>query len=137
MEKALDHNIFNSRHFIWMDFGINHVALNTEIIHEWIQVVPDKIKQLCINPYIENIDEQNADVYYFRGLAYNDLENYATAIEDFNKSIELNPNYGLAYSRRGSAKFNLNNKTGACADWNKAVELGYDKAQSLIDENCQ
>ena len=65
------------------------------------------------------------------------MENYATAIEDFNKSIELNPNYGLAYSRRGSAKFNLNNKTGACADWNKAVELGYDKAQSLIDENCQ
>ena len=87
--------------------------------------------------YIENSDEQDADVYYFRGLAYNDLENYATAIEDFNKSIELNPNYGLAYSRRGSAKFNLNNKTGACADWNKAVELGYDKAQSLIDENCQ
>ena len=87
--------------------------------------------------YIENSDEQDADVYYVRGLAYNDLENYATAIEDFNKSIELNPNYGLAYSRRGSAKFNLNNKTGACADWNKAVELGYDKAQSLIDENCQ
>ena len=87
--------------------------------------------------YIENSDEQDADVYYVRGLAYNDLENYATAIEDFNKSIELNPNYGLAYSRRGSAKFNLNNKTGACADWNKAVEFGYDKAQSLIDENCQ
>ncbi len=58
MEEAITLNPFKSSHFIWMDFSINHVALNFEKIHEWINRVPDKIKQLCINPYIENIDNK-------------------------------------------------------------------------------
>jgi hypothetical protein len=41
-----------------MDFGINHVAQSTHTIFEWINKVPDKIKQLCINPYIENVDNK-------------------------------------------------------------------------------
>lgn len=58
MEKAIKLNPFNSSHFIWMDFSINHVALNCEKIHEWFELVPDKIKQLCINPCKENIDNK-------------------------------------------------------------------------------
>jgi mannosyltransferase OCH1-like enzyme len=58
MEKAIELNPFNSNHFIWIDFGINHVAKNTEKINEWIFRIPDKIKQLCINPYIEDIDNK-------------------------------------------------------------------------------
>ena len=50
-----------------MDFGINHVAKNTELIHEWINCVPDKIKQLCINPYIENIEPKK----YFENIWHN------------------------------------------------------------------
>ena len=53
IDKAINLNPFNSSHFIWMDFGINHVARNTELINEWIYSIPDKIKQLCINPYTE------------------------------------------------------------------------------------
>jgi mannosyltransferase OCH1-like enzyme len=58
MEHAIKLNPFKSSHFIWMDFSINHVALNCEKIHEWINKIPDKIKQLCINPYIENADDK-------------------------------------------------------------------------------
>ena len=54
IEEAIKHNFFNSSHFIWMDFGINHVAKNVQDIHKWILNIPDKIKQLCLNPYIEN-----------------------------------------------------------------------------------
>lgn len=67
MEKAIELNPFNSSHFIWMDFGINHVAKNTEIIHDWILKVPDKIKQLCINPYIESIEPK----IYFENIWHN------------------------------------------------------------------
>jgi len=67
MEKAIELNPFNSSHFIWMDFGINHVAKNTELIHEWITQIPDKIKQLCINPYIENIVPK----IYFQNIWHN------------------------------------------------------------------
>jgi hypothetical protein len=54
IEKSIENNPFQSTHFIWIDFGINHVAKNTEKIHEWILHIPDKIKQICINPYLEN-----------------------------------------------------------------------------------
>ena len=59
IEKAIETNPFQSSHFIWMDFGINHVAQNTERIHEWILHVPDKIKQLCINPFVEHGENHN------------------------------------------------------------------------------
>jgi mannosyltransferase OCH1-like enzyme len=58
MESAIELNPFNSTHFIWMDFGINHVAQNTEKIYEWIACIPDEIKQLCINPYVENVENK-------------------------------------------------------------------------------
>jgi len=56
IDKTIKFNPFNSTHLIWMDFGINHVAQSTERIYEWIDKVPDKIRQLCINPYVENVD---------------------------------------------------------------------------------
>lgn len=58
METAVHLNPFNSSHFVWMDFGVNHVARNNEQIHNWIYKIPDKIKQLCINPYIENVENK-------------------------------------------------------------------------------
>ena len=58
IETSIEKNPFNSSHFIWCDFGINHVALNYDKIHEWILFVPDKIKQLCINPYLENVNDK-------------------------------------------------------------------------------
>jgi hypothetical protein len=50
-----------------MDFGLNHVAKNTEYIHQWISCVPDKIKQLCINPFTENIPNKE----YFKFIYHN------------------------------------------------------------------
>ena len=53
IDRSILLNPFKSSHFIWLDFGINHVAKNTDKIHEWILNIPDKIKQLCINPFLE------------------------------------------------------------------------------------
>lgn len=53
MEYSIKENPFKSSHFIWMDFGINHVALSVDYINKWINNIPNKIRQLCINPYIE------------------------------------------------------------------------------------
>jgi len=55
MEKAIKSNPFNVTHFIWMDFGINHIAKDTHKMLYWINKVPNKVKQMCVNPYIEPI----------------------------------------------------------------------------------
>ena len=69
IESAIDLNPFNSNHFIWMDYGINHVAQNTEIIHEWINKIPDKIKQLCINPYVEDVPQKEHFKFIYHNMA--------------------------------------------------------------------
>lgn len=83
MEKAINANPFNSTHFIWMDFGINHIAKDTHKILEWAREVPDKVKQMCINPYIEPITSHKEVFKYiyhhtagglFSGLKENLLE---------------------------------------------------------------
>jgi mannosyltransferase OCH1-like enzyme len=92
MESAIELNSFKSEHFIWMDFGINHVAQNTEKIHEWICNVPDKIKQLCINPYIENVENKQMfqNIYHHNagGLFTGSKENMLTYSKLFKEKTE-------------------------------------------------
>lgn len=92
MEKAVTENPFNSTHFIWCDFGINHVALDYEKIHEWILFVPDKVKQLCINPYIEEPNHKEVFHYVYHhtagGLFSGSCENILKYCDLFKNTTE-------------------------------------------------
>lgn len=48
-----------------------------------------------------------AATYYIRGLARNLLNDYRGAIEDYTKTVELDPTHENAYIRRNSAKNRL------------------------------
>ena len=63
--------------------------------------------------------------------------NYTAAIQDYNKAIELYPDYTEAYVDRGVAKYNLGDKNGGCLDFSKAGELGYEDAYDRIKLYCQ
>ena len=92
IKSAIKMNPFNSSHFIWMDFGINHCAKNCEKIHEWIVKVPDKIKQLCINPFIENCNYkqffQNIYHHLASGVFSGSCENMLKYCDLFEHKIE-------------------------------------------------
>ena len=49
---------------------------------------------------------------------------------DFNKAIELNPNYATVYKNRGTAKYFLG--LGGCPDLKKAEALGCDVNQGFM-----
>jgi len=94
IDKTIELNPFQSTHLIWMDFGINHVAQSSEMIHDWINKVPDKIKQLCINPFVENIDFKEYFRYIYHnmagGLFSGSIENMRRYAELFkNKTYEI------------------------------------------------
>ena len=92
IERAIEYNPFQSTHFIWMDFGINHVAQNTERIHTWISDIPDKIKQLCINPYVERMEHkqmfQNIYHHVAGGLFSGSKANMLTYCQLFKQKTE-------------------------------------------------
>ena len=48
---------------------------------------------------------------------------YTEAIEDYDRAIELDPDFKEAYNHRGLAKFYLNDFLGAISDYDKALEL--------------
>jgi len=99
LETAVETNPFQSSHFIWMDFGINHCARNCEKIHEWILNVPDKIKQLCINPFLEKIDNYKSFFQYVyhhlaSGVFSGSSENMLKYCELFKEKTQQTYNEG-------------------------------------------
>ncbi len=64
-----------------------------------------------------------AEIEFYRGLENSKLGKYNKAIENYTKSIKLNPQHAMTYNNRGLAKHALENYKEAIEDYNKAVEL--------------
>jgi hypothetical protein len=92
LEKAIEKNVFQSTHFLWLDFGINHVAQNPEIIYDWILQIPDKIKQMCLNPYLENDDVKHFFRFIYHhtsgGLFSGSMENMKKYVQLFKEKVQ-------------------------------------------------
>jgi lipoprotein NlpI len=75
--------------------------------------------------------------YYNRGLARGRLNDYSGAIKDFDRVIELNPEYKEAYYNRGIANFFIGRQHDACYDWRKAHSMGHYEADKAIKAYCE
>ncbi len=61
--------------------------------------------------------------YNNRGKAYADRGAYELALRDYNKAIELKPEYAEHYNNRGNALDDLGDHAQAIRDFDKAIEL--------------
>ena len=68
-------------------------------------------------------NQEFANKYYKRGVAYTENGDYDCAIEDFTQAIELNPNFAEAYYQRGLADAKKGEVDKAIADYTKAIAL--------------
>ena len=64
-----------------------------------------------------------ADIYLNRGQLFAGTGNLTSALTDFQKAIELNPQNALAYFNRGSIHFQQDEYPVALTDFAKAVQL--------------
>jgi tetratricopeptide (TPR) repeat protein len=83
----------------------------------------------AISEYTEAIESDpsndfaNASMYYYRGLAYRNKNEYDKAIRDFNRVILLNPMKANAYYYRGLAYYHKNEYDKAIQDFSEAIIL--------------
>ena len=76
-------------------------------------------------------------LYQRRATCYSYLKKYAEALEDYNRTIEINAFLAEPYFNRGVCYFYVNQLEKACADWEKASSLGYKNANDLISKFCK
>ncbi|GAA4836642.1 tetratricopeptide repeat protein [Algivirga pacifica] len=85
-------------------------------------------------------DEPNPQLHYLfffnRGNAYFKSKNFKAAIQDYNQTISISPEYYGAYANRGYANYHIKNYKSACNDWEIAASLGYPKAIYYLQKYC-
>jgi len=86
-----------------------------------------------INAYSTSLElDEYAGAYSNRGLAYAELGERKRAIEDYDKAIELNPDFAEAYYNRGIAYAKQQKYNEAIKDFDKAIELNPNLAEAYI-----
>lgn len=85
--------------------------------------------------YLNNaikLQPDDAEAFYNRGVAYDNLGQFQMAISDYNQAIRLRPHYAEAFCNRGI----LYNATGqfqtAIADFNEAIHHNPDDAEAYL-----
>jgi tetratricopeptide (TPR) repeat protein len=68
-------------------------------------------------------DPRRANIYNDRGVAKWRLKRTTDAIEDFNRAIELFPDFSVVYNNRGNALIDLGRPDEAIADFDRAIAL--------------
>ncbi len=71
--------------------------------------------------------------YNNRGIAYSEKGEHDLAIKDFDKAIELNPDYAEAYNNRGNVYDEKGDFEKAVADFNMAINTKSDYAEAYIN----
>lgn len=85
----------------------------------------------CFQSDIDNgtgkyeLTEESAVGYCERGILKLDRCEFEDAIEDFDRSLRLNPRHARAYNNRGIARERLSDYQGAMGDFTQAIELKY------------
>ena len=72
---------------------------------------------LKTDPYNEAAYNRRGNVYFLK------FEQYDAAIDDYNRAIEVNPQYWKPYYNRGNVHTILQDYDAAISDYNRALEL--------------
>jgi len=95
--------------------------------HERVKIWNNSL--LFWSTVIEN-DTTIPTAWLNRGFARGKLKDYHGALEDFNKSINLRPNYPEAFYNRGIIKIELRDINGGLNDFSTAIKIMPDYANA-------
>ena len=82
--------------------------------------------------------QKTAEEHYDSGIAYHRAGEHQKAIEEYNKAIELDPEFVKAYATRGVAYYHLGKHQRTIEDCTKAIELDpeFGRAYAIRGTGC-
>ncbi|NMX21793.1 hypothetical protein C5S30_05055, partial [ANME-1 cluster archaeon GoMg4] len=89
---------------------------------------------ICI--FAPIVGAETATEWNNNGVMFTMTSKYEKAIECFDKAIEQDPNYAVAYTNRGIAYYYLSQYERAIADYEKAIELNPNYAVAYSNRGC-
>lgn len=102
--------------------------LDAENKQDWARVINLGEQILKVDANYQQTRAKTAIAYTSLGVIYHNQQNYDAAIKDFNRAIELKPDYGRAYNGRGSSYAARKQYDQAVSEYTKAIAFNYIQA---------
>lgn len=83
------------------------------------------------------LDDQNHLAHYYKGRAYHKMGDFMNAIDGYNASIGINPDFGFAYFQRSSLFLSIGLRPFGCHDLKIADSLNVIGANEAILKYCR
>ena len=78
-------------------------------------------------------DDDNFESHYWRGLAFNSIEDFESALSDFNRAIEINPHHFESYRMVDYMLARDKQWDTIIEYWNRYLELEPDHAEAYLE----
>jgi tetratricopeptide (TPR) repeat protein len=83
------------------------------------------------------LETSNADAYYFRGNAKEELKKFKSALDDYGKAIHVNATNSNYFLRRGNLKIIMGLTESGCNDLKKYNEIATETEKVKIKSPCK
>lgn len=90
-----------------------------------------------LSSYATNIDDENYLAYYHKARACHKLGLISDALDAYNKTIDLNPEFGFSYFQRSSILISLGLHPFGCHDLQVAACLNVEGAAEALEKFCK
>ncbi len=79
---------------------------------------------------------ETAEALVGRGQLKMQLSKMDDAMKDYNRAIQVKPEFANAYFNRAALNYIYGDTQKACDDWRKAAKLGLEQAQTVVAQMC-
>jgi tetratricopeptide (TPR) repeat protein len=122
------------------DAYLKYIELDPTVIEPYIELFDlyfDKLRS-SVNAKVMSVRTlakfpNDARSYILSGRMRESNGDWATAVKEFSRAIELNPKFSLAYERRSNAYAGLKEEDKAYADLNKAIEIDPNNGSAYLN----